>query len=133
MHFILFYFTFSSFKVVEEPLPYLLPLHRDHCHSVHKRDDHTTPSTGMQAPCHRRILPLAPTPTTANAPFAGTQVMFFFFFFVPFLTNVTETLFTPCARSSKPHLSTHNPHHHALPLKPPKSPHHHCLHSWACK
>src|SRR6266702_3592609 len=46
--------------------------------------------------CHC-ILPLAPTPTTAIAPFVGMQVMFFFsfFFFVPFLTNITESLFTP--------------------------------------
>src|SRR6266702_1337737 len=37
-------------------------------------------------PRRRRILPLAPTPTAAIAPFAGTQVMFFFsfFFFRPF-------------------------------------------------
>ncbi len=30
-------------------------------------------------PRHRRILPLAPTPTAAIAPFVGTQVMFVFF------------------------------------------------------
>src|SRR6266702_1729820 len=42
------------------------------------------------------------------AAIAGTQVKicFFCFFFVPFLTNVTETLFTPHAGSSTPHLST---------------------------
>src|SRR6266702_3891005 len=52
-----------------------------------------------------------------------------FIFFIPFLTNFTETLFTPCTRSSNPHLSIHNPHHHALPLKPCKS---HCCHCLIC-
>src|SRR6266702_5902681 len=43
------------------------------------------------------------------AAIAGTQVKICFFvsfFFVPFLTNVTETLFTPHAGSSTPRLST---------------------------
>src|SRR6266571_3246906 len=37
-----------------------------------------------------------------------------------------QRLFTPHAGSSKPCLSTHNPHR-ALPLKPPKSPRSHAL------
>src|SRR6266571_4317817 len=48
------------------------------------------------------------SPPAAIASFAGTQVKicFFFLFFVPFLTNVTETLFTPHAGTSNPRLST---------------------------
>src|SRR6266702_1670004 len=56
----------------------------------------------------RRPSSLA-TPAAAIASFTGTQVkicFFRFFFFVPFLPNVTETLFTPHARSSNPRLST---------------------------
>src|SRR6266702_602387 len=47
-------------------------------------------------------------PATPFASFTGTQVKicFFFLFFIPFLTNVTETLFTPHARTSNPCLST---------------------------
>src|SRR6266702_3164301 len=55
----------------------------------------------------------------------GMQVMFIFF--VPFLTNFTETLFTPHTGSSNPCLCIHNPLHRALPLEPCKSRHHHCL------
>src|SRR6266702_3623648 len=36
----------------------------------------------------------------------ASKDMFFFLFFVPFLTNVTETLFTPHAGTSNPRLST---------------------------
>src|SRR6266702_1117769 len=60
-NFILFYFTFSSFKVVlEEPLPHPPLLHGDHRHGVRKRDDHTTPSASTQAttpPSHPSLSP----------------------------------------------------------------------------
>ena len=86
MHFILFYFTFTSFKVIfEEPLPHPPSLHGDHHYSTCKRDDHTIPSTGTQATTPMLHPSLAPTPTAAIAPFAGMQVMFFsFLFFHPF-------------------------------------------------
>ena len=85
-------------------------------------------------PHHHHILPLAPTPTAAIASFAASYVFFFSFFFVPFLTNITETLFTPHAGPSNPRLSTHNPHHHALPLKPHKSHRCHCfIHRYTSK
>src|SRR6266702_1821722 len=108
MRSILFYFTFSSFKVVfEEPLPHPPSLHGDHRHGARKRDDHTIPSAGTQATTPTSHPSLAPTPATAIAPFAGTQVMFFSFlsFFVSFLSSVAETSF-PHMRVLKPHLST---------------------------
>src|SRR6266702_1464194 len=86
MRFILFYFTFSSFKVVKELLPYPPPLHGDHHHGVHKRDDHTTLSAGTQA----TTLPLHPSlsPHThhCHCPICGnaSYVFFFFLFFRPF-------------------------------------------------
>src|SRR6266702_2387305 len=73
-------------------------------------------------PRHRCILPLAPTPAAIRG-----HASYVYFFFVPFLTNFTETLFTPRARSSNPRLSIHNPHHRALPLEPRKSRRCHCL------
>jgi len=108
---VLFYFIspFSSFKVVfEEPLPHLPPLHRDHCHGVRKRDDHTTPSAGTQAttpPSHPSLSPHTRHRHCLIRRHAS-YVFFFSFFFVPFLTNITETLFTPHARSSYPCLFT---------------------------
>ena len=86
----------------------LPPLHRDHCHGIHKRDDHTTPSAGMQAttpPSH----PSLSLHTCHHHCLICRHASYFFsfsFFFIPFLTNVTETLFTLCTRSSNPHLST---------------------------
>ena len=73
-------------------------------------------------PRRRRILPLAPTPAAIRG-----HASYVYFFFVPFLTNFTETLFTPRAGSSNPRLSIHNPHHRALPLEPRKSRRRHCL------
>src|SRR6266702_2309251 len=64
------------------------------------------PQPPTSPPC---LAPQAPQVLPPPLPaFAGTQVKisFFFFFFVSFLTNVTETLFTPHAGSSNPHLST---------------------------
>src|SRR6266702_2968824 len=55
------------------------------------------------------------------ATIAGTQVkicFFRFFFFVPFLTNVTETLFSPHSGSSTPRPSTT----YFLPPSPPPPP-----------
>src|SRR6266702_4056974 len=52
----------------------------------------------------------------------ASKDMFFFLFFVPFLTNVTETLFTPHAGTSNPRSPPHNPYPHVPPLKPRKSP-----------
>ncbi len=69
----------------------------------------------------RRILPEAPTPAAIRG-----HASYVYFFFVPFLTNFTETLFTR-AGSSNPRLSIHNPHHRALPLEPCKSRRCRCL------
>src|SRR6266702_4623487 len=55
--------------------------------------------------------------------FVGTHVrirLFLFLFFVSFLTNVTETLFTPGPKA--PASPPHNTHPRASPLKPCKSP-----------
>ncbi len=106
---ILFYFTLSSFKVIfKEPLPHPLLLHGDHRHGIRKRDDHTTPSVGTQAtmpPSHPSLS--SHTRCCHCLIRRHTSYVFFFsFLFVPFLTNLTETLFTPCAGSSNPHLST---------------------------
>src|SRR6266568_1991510 len=44
-----------------------------------------------------------------------------------------QPLFTPRAGSSNPRLSTHNPHHHALPLKPCNPAAIACIHGHASK
>src|SRR6266702_4132448 len=64
---------------------------------------------------------------------ASKDRFFSFPFFVSFLTNVTETLFTPYARSENSCPPPHNNHPHALPLKPCKSHCCHCLHLWVHK
>src|SRR6266702_1138885 len=77
----------------------------DHCRDLF------SPHAGSSNP-HLFTMPRPSSPAspaTAIASFADTQVkicFFLFFFFVPFLTNVTETLFTPHAGSSNPRLST---------------------------
>src|SRR6266702_2436199 len=84
---------------------------------------HTTLSMGMQATTPPLHPSLSPHTHHCHCPIHRniSYVFFSFFLFVPFLTNVTETLFTPHTGSSKPCLSTHNPHRCALPLPPPKS------------
>src|SRR6266702_2006195 len=124
MCFILFYFTFTSFKdIFEELSPHPLSLHGDHHYGACKRDDHTILSMGTQATTPTLHPSLAPTPAATIAPFTGMQVMFFSFLFfsIPFLTNVTETLY-PTRWVLKP-----PPLHHASPLKPCKSCCHCCL------
>src|SRR6266571_783761 len=96
-NFILFYFTFSSFKVVlEEPLPHPPLLHGDHRHGVRKRDDHTTPSASTQATTPPSHPSLSPHTHRRHCPLRGnaSYVFFFFafFFFVPFFTGFTEFL-----------------------------------------
>src|SRR6266702_3465139 len=84
--FYLIYFTFSSFKVVEELLPYPPPLHGDHRHGVRKRDDHTTPSAGTQAttpPLHPSLSPPHPPPSLPHL--QERKLCFFFFSFFSFL------------------------------------------------
>src|SRR6266702_2652240 len=90
---VLFYFTFSSFKVFEEPLSYLPPLHGDHRHSVCKRDNHTTPSTGTQAttpPSHPSLGPHTHRrhcPIRGNASYVFFFSFFFFSLFFPFFQS----------------------------------------------
>ncbi len=74
---------------------------------------------GPQTPASPYIIPttmLCPlslvSPTAAIASFTGMQVkicFFLFFFFIPFLTNVTETLYPTCQVLKPP------PLHHIIP------------------
>ncbi len=110
MCFVLFYFI-SPFLLLKSSLRNCYHTHRccmGTTATAYARGMTTQPHPWVcKPPCCHRILPLAPTPAATIASFVGTQVMFFsFLFFVPFLTNLTETLFTPHARSSNPHLST---------------------------
>ncbi len=114
----------------------LLKSSRSHYHTHHHCTGTTTTvhARGMtiqpcpqarKPPCCHHILPLAPTPTTAIAPFAGMQVMFFFSFFLffrPFSDQCYRDSLYPTHQVLKP-----PPLHHASPLKPRKSHHCHCL------
>src|SRR6266702_2053881 len=61
----------------------------------------------LKPPPLHHVLPLKPCKSCCHHCRHTNKDMFFLFlFFVPFLTNATETLFTPPAGSSTPHLST---------------------------